>query len=316
MVGDDPSAKSSTLPSASESVLESLHVPTFYPGNVQEVLDLGLHAWACSRASGLWTALKIVTSVADGAGTAQVAPDRVAPVLPVVEWEGRPFEYTPNGNMLAPASLEMERTLLGPRTETALAYARENGVNPIERFGSDAWLGLVAAGKGYHDLRQALADMGLDDRALGRAGVRILHPGMIWPLDANAVEEFAAGLEEIVVVEEKRPFLERQVKEILYGAPGAPRVLGKADQRGAGCCRPRASSMLMRSRAPSARGCCAARGSSRSRRACASWPTRRRGRCRCRWRPARRSSAPAALTTARRPPPRGPSSAPGSAATR
>jgi indolepyruvate ferredoxin oxidoreductase len=234
VVGDDPSAKSSTLPSASESVLESLHVPTFYPGSVQEVLDLGLHAWACSRASGLWTALKIVTSVADAAGTAEVAPDRVAPVLPVIEWEGRPFEYTPNGNMLAPASLEMERSLLGPRTETALAYARENGVNAIERFGPDAWLGVVAAGKGYHDLRQALADMGLDDRALGRAGVRILRPGMIWPLDVGAVKEFAVGLEEIVVVEDKRPFLERQVKEILYGGPDAPRVLGKADHRGAG----------------------------------------------------------------------------------
>jgi indolepyruvate ferredoxin oxidoreductase len=233
VVGDDPSAKSSTLPSASESLLESMHVPTFYPGSVQEVLDLGLHAWACSRASGLWTALKIVTSVADAAGTARVAPDRVMPVLPVVEWEGRPFEYTPNGNMLAPASLEMERTLLGPRTESALAYARENRVNGIERFGPDAWIGLVAAGKSYHDLRQALGDMGLDEAALGRSGVRILRPGMIWPLDAAAVTEFAAGLGEIVVIEEKRPFLERQVKEILYGATNAPRVLGKADDRGA-----------------------------------------------------------------------------------
>ena len=234
VVGDDPNAKSSTIPSASESLLESLHVPTFYPGTVQEVLDFGLHAWACSRASGLWSALKIVTSVADAAGTAQVAPDRIAPVLPVIEWEGRPFEYTPNGNMLAPASLEMERSLLGPRTETALAYARANGVNRIERFGADAWIGVVASGKSYRDLRQALADMGLDDRGLARAGVRLLHLAMIWPLDPEVVREFAAGLDEIVVVEEKRPFLERQLKEILYGEPGAPRILGKTDESGAG----------------------------------------------------------------------------------
>ena len=232
VVGDDPSAKSSTLPSASESLLESMHVPVFFPGSVQEVLDLGLHAWACSRASGLWSALKIVTSVADAAGTADVAPDRVLPSLPVIEWEGRPFEYTPNGSMLAPASLEMERTLLGPRTETALEYARRNGVNAIERPGPDAWIGLVAAGKSYHDLRQALFDMGLGDAELGRAGVRILHPGMIWPLEPQVVREFAAGLDEIVVVEEKRPFLERQIKEILYGHPSAPRVLGKRDEAG------------------------------------------------------------------------------------
>ena len=233
VVGDDPNAKSSTIPSASESLLESLHVPTFYPGTVQEVLDLGLHAWACSRASGLWSALKIVTNVADAAGTAQVAPDRISPVLPTIEWEGQPFEYTPNASMLAPASLEMERTLLGPRTETALAYARANGVNLIERFGADAWIGVVASGKSYHDLRQAFADMGLDDRGLARAGVRLLHLGMIWPLDPEVVREFAAGLDEIVVVEEKLPFLERQLKEILYGEPGAPRVLGKKDDRGA-----------------------------------------------------------------------------------
>jgi indolepyruvate ferredoxin oxidoreductase len=233
VVGDDPNAKSSTIPSASESLLESLHVPVFYPGTVQEVLDLGLHAWACSRASGLWSALKIVTNVADAAGTAEVAPHRIGPVLPTIEWEGQPFEYTPNGNMLAPASLEMERTLLGPRTETALAYARANGVNRIERFAADAWIGVVASGKSYRDLRQALADMGLDDRGLARAGIRILHPGMIWPLDREVVREFAAGLDEIVVVEEKLAFIERQLKEILYGAPGAPRILGKTDERGA-----------------------------------------------------------------------------------
>ena len=233
VVGDDPNAKSSTIPSASEALLESLHVPTFYPGTVQEVLDLGLHAWACSRASGLWTALKIVTNVADAAGTAHVAPDRVSPMLPTIEWEGRPFEYTPNASMLAPASMEMERTLLGPRTETALAYARANGVDKIERHGSHEWIGVVASGKTYRDLRQALADMGLDDYGLAHAGVRILHPAMIWPLDPEAVKQFAAGLDEIVVVEEKRPFLERQIKEILYGKARAPRVVGKQDGRGA-----------------------------------------------------------------------------------
>ncbi len=129
VVGDDPGCKSSTIPSASESLLASLGMPVFYPGSVQDVLDLGLHALACSRASGLWSGFKIVTSVADAVGTAAVAPDRVMPVMPTVEWNGRPYEHVPNGNLLAPASLDMEQTLFGPRTELALAYARENGVN-------------------------------------------------------------------------------------------------------------------------------------------------------------------------------------------
>src|SRR4029079_13750870 len=120
-----------------------------------DVLDLGLHAWACSRASGLWTSLKIVTSVADALGTADVAPGRVTPVLPEIEWRGRPYSHVPNGNLLAPASLEMEETLRGLRPDLALAYARENGVNRITGA-RDAWLGIVAAGKPYYDLLHAL----------------------------------------------------------------------------------------------------------------------------------------------------------------
>jgi indolepyruvate ferredoxin oxidoreductase len=232
VVGDDPSCKSSTIPSASEAHLQSLHMPVFYPGDVQDVIDYGLHALACSRASGLWSGFKIVTNVADGSGTADVGQGRVSPVTPEVEWHGRPYEHQPSGDLLAPASIEMEQTLLGPRTELALAYARENDLSRIEGA-ANAWLGIVAPGKSWFDLRQALADMGLDDRALDRAGVRLLKPGMIWPLEPTAVRAFARGLEEILVVEEKRAFVEPQVKEILYGTADAPRVIGKHDETGA-----------------------------------------------------------------------------------
>jgi indolepyruvate ferredoxin oxidoreductase len=230
VVGDDPSCKSSTIPSASETVLAGFHMPVFFPGDVQEVLDLGLHAFACSRASGLWVGFKIGTNVADAVGTADVAPGRVRPVLPVVEWNGKPYEHVPNGNLLPPAALEMERTLLGVRTALALAYARENPVNRIEGA-RDAWLGILTAGKSYFDLRQALRDLGLDDRALDRAGVRILKLGMISPLEPEVVQRFARGLDELVVVEEKGPFLETRVKEILYGTGGGPRVVGKREKQ-------------------------------------------------------------------------------------
>jgi indolepyruvate ferredoxin oxidoreductase len=227
VVGDDPSCKSSTIPSASESLLASFHMPVFFPGTVQEVLDLGLHAFACSRASGLWSGFKIVTNVADALGTAEVAPDRVTPVLPDLG-----YEHRPHGNLLAPASLEMERTLLGVRTDLALAYARENGVNRIEGA-DDAWLGIVAPGKAYYDLRHALRSLGLGDSALERAGVRILKLGMIWPLEPEIARKFAHGLDEILVAEEKGPFVETQLKEVLYGTPGAPRIVGKRDENGA-----------------------------------------------------------------------------------
>ena len=226
VVGDDPSCKSSTIPSASESLLAALHMPVFFPGSVQEVVDLGLHAYACSRASGLWAGFKIVTSVADAVGTAEVAPGRVLPVLPDLG-----YEHQPSGHLLAPQSLEMERSMLGVRTELALAYARENGVNRIEGA-RDAWLGIVAPGKSYHDLVNALRSFGLGPPELERAGIRILKLGMIWPLEGEIVHEFARGLEEIVVVEEKGPFVETALKETLYGAAHAPRIVGKRDEHG------------------------------------------------------------------------------------
>jgi indolepyruvate ferredoxin oxidoreductase len=225
VVGDDPSCKSSTIPSASESLLASLHMPVFFPGSVQEVVDLGLHAYACSRASGLWSGFKIITSVADAVGTAEVEPGRVAPVLPDLG-----YEHEPTGHLLAPQSLEMERTLVGIRSELALAYARENGVNRIEGA-SDAWLGIATAGKSYYDLLHALRNLGLDERALGRAGIRILKLGMVWPLETQIVREFARGLDELIVVEEKGPFVETALKEALYGGPETPTVVGKTDER-------------------------------------------------------------------------------------
>src|SRR3954453_13000684 len=231
VVGDDPGCKSSTIPSASEALFASLQMPVFYPGNVQEVLDLGLHALACSRASGLWAGFKIVTSVADAIGTAAVGRDRVMPVMPTVEWNGRPYEHVPNANLLAPASLDMERSMFGPRTELALAYARQNGVNRIEGA-ARAWLGIAAAGKTYYDLMHSLRALGLDGAGLERAGIRILKLGMIWPVDQEIAREFAHGLDEILVAEEKGPFVESHLKEGLYGTANAPRILGKADEKG------------------------------------------------------------------------------------
>jgi indolepyruvate ferredoxin oxidoreductase len=232
LVGDDPSCKSSTLPSAAEATLASVHVPTVFPGTLQEVLDLGLHAIACSRASGLWSAMKVVTNIADAAGTAQVWPERVVPVMPQVEWEGRPYRHTPSGNLLAPASLELERTLFGVRLEIARQYAQLNQLNPISLPTRDAWIGIVAAGKVYYELLQALRDLGLDHRELERAGIRLMKIGMLYPHDAQGFRDFARGLEEVVVVEEKLPFLETAVKDALYGVANPPRIVGKHDEHG------------------------------------------------------------------------------------
>src|SRR5262245_29370922 len=230
LVGDDPLSKSSTLPSHSEVALYDALMPTIFPGNVQEILDMGLHGFMLSRISGLWVAIKIVTNVADEIGTAEVDPDRVAPVIPAVELDGRPFQHAINVNLIPTYGLEMERTMHFERLELARRYAWENKLDRITVPTPGAWLGILTSGKTYYDVRQALAELGLDDDGLRRFGIRILKMAMLSPMEPRIVREFARGLEEILVVEEKRSFLEMFAKDVLYGAPDRPRVVGKLDE--------------------------------------------------------------------------------------
>jgi indolepyruvate ferredoxin oxidoreductase len=230
LVGDDPVSKSSTLPSHSEVALYDALVPTIFPGTVQEILDFGLHGFMLSRVSGLWVAMKIVTNVADEAGTVEVDPDRVAPVIPTVELDGKPFQHQINVNLIPPYGLDMERTLHGARLELARRYASENKLNRIVVPTPSAWLGILTTGKTYYDVRQALGELGLDDAALRRYGIRILKMGMMFPMEPRIVGEFARGLEEILVIEEKRAFLELFAKDVLYGWADRPRIVGKLDE--------------------------------------------------------------------------------------
>src|SRR3954452_22218008 len=165
LCGDDPASKSSTLPSASESLLAALHMPVLYPGSLQEALDLTRHAVAASRASGLWVAVKVATNVANASGTAWVGLDRVHPVLPMVEFDGGPYVHQPSAEFLAPASVEMERTMQGPRLALAREYGRVNALNRVVNHAPDAWLGIAAPGTAYHDLREALRTLGLGSDA-------------------------------------------------------------------------------------------------------------------------------------------------------
>jgi indolepyruvate ferredoxin oxidoreductase len=233
-VGDDPQSKSSTLPSASEAALYDAGLPVLAPGTVQEVLDLGRHGYELSRYSGCWTALKIVTSVADGFGSADVAADRISPRLPDLEFDGRPWRFAQRPTFFLPHTIELEAELYGRRLPAAQAYAAENGINAAEVDPPDAWLTIVSPGRTYREVRQALADLGLArDAELRDAGIRLVRLGMIYPLEPGIARAAARGVEEVLVVEEKRPFVERFLREQLYNLAERPRVTGKRDERDA-----------------------------------------------------------------------------------
>lgn len=232
LAGDDPSCKSSTIPSHSEVALYDALMPILYPGSAQEILDLGLLGFALSRFSGLWVGFKIVTDVADEYSSVDVGFDRVNIVAPDFRRNGRLWRPRQNPDLLAPYSLQQEQEIHDARLDAALAFARANRINKIAVPTADAWLGIVAAGKTWYDLRSALLEIGLDDDALARAGIRLLKLGMLFPLEPAIVREFAAGLQEILVIEEKRAFIEMFCKEALYGSSCQPRIVGKKDEAG------------------------------------------------------------------------------------
>src|SRR5271166_1067029 len=222
LAGDDHGAKSSTAVNFSDTLFIAVGMPVIYPSSTQELIDFGLHGIAMSRFSGCWVGVKVVTDVAEGGGSVYVGLDSPAIVIP------EPPSHPPGG-LSARAfdhPVAQEERLYNHKLPAALAYARANGLNRIIGEGADARIGVVAAGKAWQDLLQALGNLGVanDGAALG---LRLLKVGMVWPLDPVIVRDFARGLELIVVVEEKRPLLEDQIRSILYGGARAPRVVGK-----------------------------------------------------------------------------------------
>jgi indolepyruvate ferredoxin oxidoreductase len=232
-VGDDPSAKSSTLPSSSDATLVDLHIPILYPADVQDAIDLGRHAIALSRASGLWTSLKIVAGVADGTGTVDLDLLRVQPIIPTMEVNGELWVPHPSGRLLGPATLAMEREFQDVRSELARRYGIENHLNRITANPTDAWIGIAASGYTYFETLAALRLLGLESiEAIEAAGIRLLQLRMPVPLDVGIVREFAHGLSEIFVIEEKNPTLEWLIKDALYGWNERPVVVGKRNEAG------------------------------------------------------------------------------------
>ncbi len=231
LAGDDPSCKSSTIPCVSERTLAGFGLPVLYPGTAEEIVRLGRYGVALSRASGLWVGMKITTDVADGLFTLD-GPLDVDVAVPEIEWDGRPWSSRQFPMLVPPMSLEAEAQLYGPRWAMLRAFLTANPVNTVEVAAPGAWLGIVAGGKAFTDVRQALADLGLDEAGCERAGIRLLRLGMIHPVQRDLLREFATGLETVLVVEEKSAFVEAAVRDVLYGLPGAPAVLGSADADG------------------------------------------------------------------------------------
>ncbi len=230
IAGDDHAAKSSTLPHQTDHFFKSMMMPVLAPAGVQEYLDYGIHGWALSRYSGCWVAFKALADTVETSASVDVDPQRLQVQLPT------DFALPSDGlNIRWPdPPLVQEKRLLHYKLYAALAYCRANGLNRIVLDSPDARLGIITAGKAYLDVRQALDDLGIDEALAAEIGLRVYKAGMVWPLESEGVRQFAEGLDEILVVEEKRQLLEYQLKEELYNwrEDVRPRVIGKFDEKG------------------------------------------------------------------------------------
>ena len=228
VAGDDHVAKSSTAAHQSDHIFKACGLPVFFPADVQEILDLGIHAFAMSRFSGVWAGMKTIQEIVESSATAMIDPERVQIKIPT------DFPMPPGGVHIRwpDHALDQEARLFDTKWYAALAYIRANRLNYNVIEGPHDRFGIIASGKAYNDTRQALMDLGLDDATCRQLGIRLHKVGVVWPLEAQLTREFATGLQEILVVEEKRQVIEYQLKEELYNwrADVRPNIYGKFNE--------------------------------------------------------------------------------------
>jgi indolepyruvate ferredoxin oxidoreductase len=230
IAGDDHTCKSSTLAHQSELAFIDAAIPILNPAGVEDILDLGLYGWAMSRYSGCWVGFKTVAETMDSSASVTLHPDRVRIVIP------EDFAMPPGGLSIRwpDTPLDQEMRLHRYKLEALRAFALANRLDRVVVDSTRPRFGIVTTGKSYLDLRQALDDLGIDDAAAEAIGLRVFKVAMAWPLEPHGVRNFAEGLEEVLVVEEKRAVIETQLKEQLYNWPtnSRPRIIGKYDEVG------------------------------------------------------------------------------------
>ena len=229
LMGDDHTAESSTTAHQSEFHLLDVMIPILHPAGVQELIDFGLYGWALSRYAGVWVGLKCVKDNIESTAVVDAALERVAPVTP------QDHRLPEGGLNIRPRDpvLTQEARLQDHKRDAIVAFLRANRINRIITSGGpQAKVGIITVGKSYLDTRQALDDLGIDEARANELGLRLYKIGCTWPIEPQGLQEFARGLDLIIVVEEKRSLIESQVREELYGTPDQPVVIGKKDEKG------------------------------------------------------------------------------------
>jgi indolepyruvate ferredoxin oxidoreductase len=229
LMGDDHTAESSTTAHQSEYHFVDVMIPILNPAGVQEIVDYGLYGWAMSRFCGSWVALKSMHETVESTAVIDGSLERLNIVIP------QGFEM-PEGGLnirLRDTILGQEARLYDYKRDAMLAFVRANKLNKYITSGGRApKIGIITVGKSYLDVRQALDELGIDEVKCNDLGIRLYKIACPWPIGKSDLQEFASGLDLIIVVEEKRSLIEVQVREELYGTANQPACIGKKDEQG------------------------------------------------------------------------------------
>ena len=228
LAGDDHGAKSSTVPHQSDHAFISALMPYLYPSSIHEMIHMGMLGIAMSRYSGCWVGMKVITETVETTAEIDLADEMTPFIIPT------DFEMPPGGlNLRWPDDrYEQDRRLQDYKGFAAIAFARANKINRITMDSPNARFGIMASGKSYEDVRQAMRELGITPEVAARIGLRLYKIGMPWPLEPEGVRQFAVGLEEIFIIEERREIVENQVKQELFNWRDdvRPRIVGKMDE--------------------------------------------------------------------------------------
>ena len=228
LLGDDHTAKSSTLAHQSEYAMLDAQIPILNPSNVQELLDYGLIGIALSRYAGVWVSMKCVTATMDSSASVNIDLDRIKINTPeyALPEEGVHIRWPDD-------VLGQENRLNKIKIPAVKAFVKANKINQSIWSKGKKNIGIVATGKGYAEVRQALSDLGIDEEYASQIGLHLFKVGMPWPLEESSIIDFCENMNEVLVFEEKRPLVEDQIKEILFNKDNRPKkIIGKRDESG------------------------------------------------------------------------------------
>ena len=232
IVGDDPGCKSSTLPSQSDHDLYAMQIPMLFPASIQEFVEYGVLGIEMSRFSGCWVALKVTSETVETSGTVDLSREDREIGYPTA----KEFEMPPGGLSirLNDAPRDIDWRLQNYKLFACHAFARKNKIDRVVMDSPKPRFGIITSGKSYGDVRQALFDLGITDDVAAEIGLRLYKVGMPWPLEPENAHDFVEGLEEILIVEEKREFIENQLKQQIFNWPPSKRpiIVGKYDEDG------------------------------------------------------------------------------------